>query len=165
MTNNTGLLPEGISHTPDLSGLSRAERLEHHRRQLQTIAFHEGVNGAASYRSQYPEAHGVLVHNSPRAYIPKPRGYAAYLATMVDRWFDSNIALEQTNKADVERLNDALGCTFDPDKHFSRALTPANLRRLCEVCAKRGLHIDPAQVDTLCEYIAGQVRVAMAQGR
>lgn len=134
---------------PSLSGLSKAERLKHHRKKLDEIAFFQGVDGVNKYRKQHPEAADIKVRMDVRAYEPKPPGYNAYLAKVAENWLTMWVAVSSTNKADVERLNASLGRNFNPANHFNEPLTPTRLRRIQKVFATHGAHIDIGKVNTM----------------
>lgn len=138
MTTEKSLVPQGISHDIDLSKLTPADRMKHHARQLNTIARYDGLNGVQAYQARYPETASFRMEGRHIMYAPKPSGYIAAITGMVDLWFDSAIALAATNRADVERLNSKLGTAYDPDRFFSRKLTPLMRKRLEEIFDKRG---------------------------
>lgn len=138
MTKEKSLVPTGISHDIDLSKLTPADRMKHHTRQLNTIARYDGLNGVQAYQARYPETASFRMEGRHIMYAPKPSGYIAAITGMVDLWFDSAIALAATNRADVERLNSKLGTAYDPDRFFSRKLTPSIRKRLEEIFDKRG---------------------------
>lgn len=138
MTTEKSLVPSGISHDIDLSKLTKADRIKHHTRQLNTIARFDGLNGVQAYQARYPETASFRMEGRHIMYSPKPSGYIAAITGMVDLWFDSGIALAATNRSDVERLNNKLGTAYDPDRFFSRKLTPSIRKRLEEIFDKRG---------------------------
>ena len=59
---------------PSLSELPKAERLKHHRKKLNEIAFYQGIDGVTDYRKDHPEAAGIKVRMDARAYVPKRTG-------------------------------------------------------------------------------------------
>jgi hypothetical protein len=138
MTTEKSLVPAGISHDIDLSKLTPADRMKHHTKQLNTIARFDGLNGVQAYQARYPETASLRMEGRHIMYAPKPSGYIAAITGMVDLWFDSAIALAATNRADVELLNCKLGTAYDPDRFFSRKLTPSIRKRLEEIFNKRG---------------------------
>jgi hypothetical protein len=151
METTTPLVPEGISHNCDTSGLSPEDRLKHHTRQLRSVAFHRGVSGVAEYKERYPDAAPIRVDLKPLAYTSKPKGYGDQLANIVAGWFISDTALAATNRADVARLNARLGTDrFDPDRHFSKSLSPSVLRKIAAVFAQEGAHLD-ANANTMAK--------------
>lgn len=132
------LVPEGISHDFDLSKLSYPERMKHHTKQLNTLAVFDGLNAVREYQAKHPETADFRMQGRQVVYAPKPKGYVAAISGMVDLWFDSAIALAQTNRTDVTRLNSKLSGTFDPDRFFSKQLTPSVRKRIEGVFQKRG---------------------------
>jgi hypothetical protein len=138
MTAEKSLVPTGISHEIDLSKMNYNDRMKHHTRQLNTIARYDGLNGVQAYQARYPETASLRMEGRHIIYAPKPSGYMAAITGMVGLWFDSAIALAATNRADVERLNSKLGTAYDPDRFFSRKLTPSIRKRLEEIFDKRG---------------------------
>lgn len=145
MTAASPLVPKGISHAPDIAGLPPDARRAHHRRALQSIAFHRGIDGVAEYKLAHPDAAPIRVNMSAVAYAPKPRGYADAMADTVTEWFRSEAALAASNRADVDRLNSHFGQgRFHADTHFSKPL-PASLRqRIAKVFQDAGATLPPA---------------------
>ncbi len=149
-TDIASLLPEGISHAIDLSSLPLDERLAHHTKMIRTIGFHDGINGVQRYKKEHPEAAAILADVQARAYRAKPKGYAAYVVSMVETWLDTQTAVLETNRADVERLNTKFDTKrFNPDNHFSKVL-PYRLReKLREAFSSRGIPFNIEEQDTL----------------
>lgn len=161
MTFSPALVPQGISHSPDLSAMPEADRIKHHTRQLRIIALHQGIDGVKAYKAANPEATKLRVHSAPTAYNPKPPGYADALASLVAAWFASDIALRSTNRDDVARLNTRLGTDrFDPDRHFSKPLSKSVLNRIEAVFVANGAQFDRAACSTM-----GKVRRAALQAK
>lgn len=149
MTDTPPLVPDGISHDPDLSALSADDRRRHHTRQLRSVALHQGIDGVNAYKVRHPEAASIRIHSAPVAYIRKPSGYSAAISGLVEAWFQSDDALGQSNRADVERLNDKFGTSLNPSNQFSKPLSAPILRKLQDVFAQRGAHLDVRQVTTM----------------
>lgn len=121
---------------------TKAERMAYHRKQLQGIVNGEGNNGTAAYKRKYPEAGPIQFEGYRVAYQPKPAGYDAELCGMVDLWFNNEVALAQTNRCDVARLNVRLGINLNPDKQFSLHLSAGRLRKVAEIFARHGARLD-----------------------
>lgn len=139
------LVPEGVSHDADLSGMTPGQRQRHHTRQLGQIAFYDGKNGVDAYKQRHPEAGQHRVNLNAIAYVPKPSGYSDAVANMVGHWFDSDTALAATNKADVHRLNARLETDrFDPGSHFSKPMPPALRKRVATIFEQRGATLPPS---------------------
>lgn len=153
-------VPSGIEHPPNLDQLPKAERLRHFRRCIQAILPKHGSEGVSRFVERYPEAAEVRWQNQPKAYLPKPAGYAAAISSMVEAWFDSKEALDQSNTADVARLNEKLGTTFPPANHFNTPLSTALAKKLRAVFEARGAHFDEKRMDTL-----SKVRKAVATAK
>ncbi|WP_033075486.1 hypothetical protein [Sphingopyxis sp. MWB1] len=162
MTTDTGLVPEGIGHDPDLSGMTAPERRKHHTQELRGIAKWQGLDGVKAYKARWPEAADIRVDSEPRAYAPKPAGYKAAIMAMVGLWFDSNVALAASNRDDVRRLNAKLGATFDPDRFLSRPLSPSLLQAIAGEFERRGKHLDTAKAKSLSQ-VRQAVRSAKAK--
>jgi hypothetical protein len=160
MTTDTGLVPEGVSHGPDLTGMTAPERRKHHTQELRGIAKWQGLDGVRAYKAQWPEAADIRVDSEPRAYSPKPAGYKAAIMAMVGLWFDSNVALAASNRDDVGRLNAKLGANFDPDRFLSRPLPPSLLQAIAGEFERRGKHLDIAKAKSL-----SQVRQAVRSAK
>lgn len=138
MTTEKSLVPTGISHDIDLSKMNYDDRIKHHTAQLWSITKWQGLDGAKAYKLRYPEADKIRVDANPNAYLPKPTGYYDEIAKMVRHWFDSSIALASTNREDVVRLNGKLGTNrFDPDRFFSRPLSPKLRKKIAAVFDER----------------------------
>ena len=121
---------------------TKAEWMAHHRKQLQIIVNIYGLNEASAYKARYPEAKTIQFEGFRVAYQPKPPGYDEALCGMVDLWFSSGVALAQTNRCDVARLNAKLGMNLNPDKQFSLPLTAYRLQKLAEVFTRHGATLD-----------------------
>ncbi|MBX7482965.1 hypothetical protein [Qipengyuania qiaonensis] len=161
MTLSPALVPQGISHSPDLSAMPKADRIKHHIRQLRTIALHQGIDGVKAYKAENPEAASLRIQSSPTIYDPKPPGYPDALASLVAGWFASDTALRSTNRDDVARLNTRLGTDrFDPDRHFSKPLSKSVLNRIEAVFVANGVQFDRAACSTM-----GKVRRAAMQAK
>ncbi|WP_039573572.1 hypothetical protein [Sphingopyxis fribergensis] len=138
------LLPKGISHDADLSGMTPGDRQRHHTQQLRQVAFYKGKSGVDAYKEQHPEAARLRVNLTALAYAQKPAGYGDAIVNMVGQWFDSDTALAATNKADVERLNDRLEAgRFDPSSHFSKPMSPTLRKRIAALFEQRGATLPP----------------------
>lgn len=165
------LVPLGISHDVDLSGMTPGQRQRHHTQELRSIAFYRGKDGADAYRKRHPDAQSIRLNLNALAYAPKPTGYGAAVESMVSHWFDSDTALAATNKADVERLNARLETDrFDPGSHFSKPMSPALRKRVAAIYERRGATLSPS-VKTLSAakravraFKAGSLPGAMAIG-
>lgn len=163
MTLSPALVPQGISHSPDLSAMPQADRIKHHTRQLYTIALHQGIEGVKAYQARHSEAAAIRIHSSPVPYVPKPKGYAAELSKLVAHWFESETALSQTNKDDVARLNDRLGSSFNVSNHFSKPLSSSALRRIAAEFEARGAKLCTRSVRTMSD-VRKAVRSSRATG-
>ncbi len=149
MTTEKSLVPSGISHDTDLSKMNYDDRMKHHTAQLWSIAKWQGLDGVKTYKLRYPEADKIRVDPNPKAYVPKPAGYFDAVANMIRHWFDSSIALASTNREDVVRLNNKLGSNrFDPDRFFSRELSPSLRKKIAGVFEER-LGLLPDNVRTM----------------
>lgn len=138
------LVPKGVSHGADLSGMTPGERQRHHTQQLRQVAFYEGKTGVDAYKERHPEAARLRVNLTALAYAQKPSGYGDAIVSMVEQWFDSDTALAATNKADVDRLNARLGSDrFDPGSHFSKPMSPALRKRIAALFEQRGTTLPP----------------------
>ena len=143
------LVPAGISHDVDLSGMTQGQRQRHHTRQLGRIAFYDGKNGVDAYKQRHPEAGQHRVNLNALAYVQKPPGYSDAIANMVGHWFDSDTALAATNGSDVDRLNARLGTDrFDRRNHFSKPLPPAVRKQLASIFQRRGAAL-PSSAKTM----------------
>lgn len=129
-----------------LAELTKSERMKHHRKRLDGIVFSQGI---LQYRKEHPEAAGIKIMSNPRAYLLKPAGYNDRLAHIVEHWFTLDVAINATNKADVERLNEHLGTTYSPATHFNQELTKVRLKRLANVFEKHGGKLDVEKTDTM----------------
>lgn len=163
MTDTPPLVPAGIQHDPDLSALSADDRRRHHTRQLRSVALHQGIDGVNAYKARYPEAASIRIHSAPVAFSRKPKGYPAAISGLVEAWFESDDALGQSNRADVERLNDKLGASFNPANQFSKPLSASMLRKVQHVFAQRGARLDVRQATTMSK-VRQAVKAAKAAG-
>lgn len=145
------LVPAGISHDVDLSGMTQGQRQRHHTQELRRIAKWQGIEGANAYKERHPEAAHILIGSQPRAYVAKPAGYRAAIMDLVALWFDSDGALAASNRDDVARLNAKLGTEFDPDRFFSRALSPSILNGIADLFDRQGAYLDHAKVKSMSQ--------------
>jgi len=136
---------------PNLNDMPKTERMKHHRKELDNIAFWQGIEGVQRYREDYPEAQEVGVNLHARAYLKKPKGYEAYLTKFAENWLTSWVAVSETNRADVQRINDRFDIRLDPDKHFSEALTKKRIERIKAVFDKYAAPLDVAKVKTMSD--------------
>lgn len=142
METNPFRLPSNISHEIDLTGLTSAKRDAHHIKQLRSVARWQGLDGVNDYIERHPDARNLRTEVSPTVYAPKPKGYSERLASIVNMWCISDVALNETNRADVGRLNSALGTAYNPNNHFSKALSAACTKRIAATLGKHGIHLD-----------------------
>jgi hypothetical protein len=156
MTDNiTNLVPDGIRHDTSLDDLPLAGHMKQHRKILRAIAFNEGIDGVRRYKAKHPEASSIRVEVNTLAYYPKPAGYDDYLIRLATRWLSDDAAADESNKADVERLNAQFGADrFNPANHFSKPLSPGRLRKLKELFCQRGIHLDTDKANTLSKVKA-----------
>ena len=148
MTDHKTLVPDGISHELDLSGMKPEQRQKHHAEQMRVIGFYQGKDGIDDYRRRHPDAK-ALVELKSLAYLPKPSGYPDALASMIDCWFVSDLALSATNGADVARLNAKLQTDrFNTGNHFSKPLSASILKKLSAVFEQHGASL-PATAKTM----------------
>lgn len=145
------LIPVGISHEVDLSGMTLGQRMKHHTRELRRIAKWQGIDGVNAYKARWPEAADILIGSEPRAYVRKPSGYKPAILALVALWFDSGTALASSNREDVARLNAKLGTDFDHDRFFSRTLSPSLRSSISELFAQRGAYLDPGIVKSMSQ--------------
>lgn len=133
-----------------LDGMTTDDRLKHHAKRIQAIGFADGANGVKRYKARYPEAASILHDLRSIAYRAKPKGYGNYVTSMVEVWLESKLAVFETNRADVERMNAHFETRrFNPNNHFSR-LIPIRLReRLKTAFAAKGVPLDVRTIDTL----------------
>lgn len=123
-----------------------ADRMSRHTKRLRVIQYVSGIEGVAAYKAKYPEAKSIQTRASTIAFQPKPEGYADFLCGQVDAWFISDVALAETNRAAVERLNRAVHPRrFNPDNHFSKPLSGTLLSKMADVFAKHGCHLDTSK--------------------
>ena len=134
-----------------LSEMPKAERMRHHRKELDSIAFWQGIEGVQRYKEDYPEAVEVGVNLQARAYLKKPKGYEAYLAKFADTWLTSWIAVNETNRADVQRINDHFDIRLNPDKHFSEELTAKRLERIKTTFDRYAAPLDIRKIRTMSD--------------
>ncbi|MBD2841507.1 hypothetical protein [Erythrobacter rubeus] len=152
MNDQSPSLTSDINFPPGFDSLPRKEREKVHRRNIQAILPRQGTEGAERYKKRYPEAAQVRYQlGNPRAYLPKPAGYTAAIASMVEHWFNSRTACAETNTADVKRLNAKLESSFVPTNHFNTSLSPARKERLAKVFADNGSHYDRTRLNTLSQ--------------
>lgn len=149
MTTEKSLVPQGISHDIDLSKMNYNDRMKHHTKQLRTILFLHGIEGARAYKEKYPEAKSIWIDIKTNASQPKPKGYAAALLNIVDGWLQSDTALTATNRADVERLNSKLETDrFNPSTHFSKPLSPPIRNKIAAIMEAHGARL-PASAESM----------------
>jgi len=123
-----------------------ADRMAYHTKRLRVIRYVDGIEGVRLYKAKYPEAKIIQVKAATFAFQPKPEGYADFLCSLVDNWFLSDTALAETNRADVDRLNEAMHPRrFNPDNHFTKPLSATLLGKLADVFAKHGVHLDASK--------------------
>ena len=125
-----------------LANKTKAERDKHYRKELRAVAFNQGTEGVAAYKLKYPEAIAIRVNINSLAYSQKPPGYDDYILMLVERWLTNRQALADTNLADVGRMNDKFGPTFNPAKHFSDPLSAGRLKKIKQVFARHHAPID-----------------------
>jgi len=153
-------LPPGLRHIDDdeqaLAGLhTYADRMAHHTKRLRVIQFTEGIEGVGLYKQKYPAARSIRVTATTIAYQPKPQGYDDFLCKVVDAWFISDTALAESNRATVERLNVAMAPRrFNPDNHFTKPVSASRLRKLADVFATHGAHLDTRTADSMSKIRA-----------
>ena len=144
-------LPADLRHMDDdekaLAGLpALADRMVYHTNRLRIIQYVAGIEGVTAYKAKFPEAKGIQTRATTIAFQPKPKGYREFLMGLVETWFISDVALAETNKADVERLNRAMHPRrFNPANHFSKPLSRHLLGQLADVFAKHGAHLDTSK--------------------
>jgi hypothetical protein len=120
-----------------------ADRMAYHTKRLRVVCYVEGIEGVRLYKAKFPEAKPIQVKATTFAFQPKPEGYADFLCSLVDSWFQSDTALAATNRADVERLNQAVHPRrFNPDNHFTKPLSATLIGKLADVFAKHGHQLD-----------------------
>lgn len=120
-----------------------ADRMVYHTKRLRVICYVDGIDGVRRYKTKFPEANIIQVRATTFAFQPKPQGYGDHLCRLVDNWFQSDTALAETNRADVDRLNDAMHPRrFNPDNHFTKPLSPNLAEKLADVFAKHDAHLD-----------------------
>lgn len=146
-------LPKTIAEAIELAAaaqtLSKPERLKQHRLCLQGIIFKEGTEGVARYVAEFPEASHVRIKHNPLAYLPKPRGYNKYLEGLAERWLCSDAGRATTNADDVRALNERLGTSYPPGKHFSDPLSEGRRKAIKLVFSRHGFPFDVKAVKTL----------------
>lgn len=161
MKDQSQPLSSGIDFPHGFDTLPQAERLKVHRKNIQAMLSRQGSEGAERYKARYPEAAVIRYQlGNPRAYLSKPEGYTDAIASMVDLWFNSYSACEETNTADVRRLNAKLGTTLVPANHFNGELSSQRKKRLAKVFASHGAHFDPGRLTSL-----SKVREAVKSAR
>ena len=130
-----------LAECPDL-----AARMAYHMKRLRVIQYVSGAEGVAAYKAKFAEAKTIQTRATTIAFQSKPEGYARFLCGLVDTWFISDLALAETNKADVGRLNDAVHPRrFNPDNHFSKPIAGSLVGKLADVFAKHGAHLDTSK--------------------
>src|SRR6185295_19867281 len=108
-----------------------ADRMVYHTKRLRVICYVDGIDGVRRYKAKHPEAKPIQVKATTIAFQPKPEGYDDFLCRLVDTWFLSDIALTQTNKSDVDRLNAAMHPRkFNPANHFTKPVSATLLGKL-----------------------------------
>lgn len=142
---------EAAPMPPNLNEMSKAERMKHHRKELDSIAFWQGIEGVRRYKEDYPEAGEVGVNMHARAYLKKPKGYEAYLTKFAETWLTSWIAVNETNRADVQRINDRFDIRLNPDKHFSEELTKKRLERIKAAFNRYAAPLDLSKIKTMSD--------------
>jgi hypothetical protein len=151
-TTNTYTIPQ-----PD-----PAERLKHHRKAIAATAFNQGMDGVKDYKDRHPEAAPIKVQMNTVAYAAKPKGYADYLATLVDTWIADPATLASSNTADVTALNAHFGGTrFNPANHFSKAISGRLRAKLAAVFEQRGHALAPDDAATLSKVKAAAKACAL----
>lgn len=154
MTNETSaqLAPgfaDAIAAAAEAANLPRPQRMKQHRKNLRSVAFHQGIDGVAQYKMRFPEAASIRIDVSTLAYSPKPAGYDDYLVALAERWLESSIAAAASNQSDVERLNERFGTTFPPGKHFSEPLSMGRRKKIKAMFAKHAIPLDIDQAETM----------------
>lgn len=145
---------------PSLDAMSKRERMKHHQSMLRHIGFYKGLDGVKEYWHKYPESVAIRVNLEAIAYAPKPAGYDARLVGLAELWLTSNLAVAETNVADVERLNASLGTHFPPSKHFSERVSKGRLAKIKAVFERHG-----ASLDTMQAYTMSKVKEAARAAR
>lgn len=140
---------QAIANAAEAAVLPKPERMKNHRKNLQAIAFHEGVAGAEIYKAEYPEAKPIRVKVNSLAYMPKPKGYDDFLTGLADVWLSSRMALASTNSADVQRLNEKFGTSFPPGKHFSEPLSMGRRKKIKAVFTRHRAPFELKLVKTM----------------
>jgi hypothetical protein len=145
--------------------VSDAELRKHHLRMLRHVAFYQGLDGVQAYKQKHPEAASLRVNIETIAYPPKPAGYDRLLVSIAERWLANPGAAAATNVADVEHLNDRLGTSFPPAKHFSEPVSTGRLKKLKELFASYGVPLDIAKADTMSKIkaVAKEARGRIAE--
>lgn len=166
MSDITSVL-HGLRHLDDderaLAALPLlADRMKYHAKRLPQVQHIEGTEGLRRYRARWPEAASIYVHTPwPTASLSKPRGYDAFLCNLVRRWFASDIALSETNRAAVGQMNVALqDAQFDPDRHFSTGLSAGRLEKIAEVFSDHGARLDTKKPKITMSDVRAAVKVA-----
>ena len=134
---------------PTLDQMTKPERMKHHRGMLRHIGFYKGLNGVQEYKKEFPEARSQRVDIKAIAYPPKPAGYDANLTSFAELWLTSDMAVAETNVADVGRLNARLGTHFPPEKHFSERVSLGRLTKIKDVFARHGMPLDIKRTFTM----------------
>lgn len=146
MTNPAALVPEAISYESDLSQLSHTDRMEHHRKALRSIAFHQGADGVASYKARHPESGPIFTPINAGASLPKTKGYYPAWRRLVGLWLTDDRALNRTLGDDVIWLNREIGSgQFDRARFLSKPLSATERRHATEVFSDRGIAL-PATI-------------------
>ncbi|MBX7488845.1 hypothetical protein K3177_10000 [Qipengyuania sp. GH25] len=160
MNDKPALVPAGIDHDDHLAAMPYAERLKHHRKEIQAILPRQGTEGLDAYVARYPEAKNVRVLSQHRAFLNKPSGYVDEVSKLVSQWFASAEAVGQTNVDDVKRLNTKLGTSFPTANHFNARLSAGARKRIADVFRSNGAHYDPDRMSCL-----SKVREAVKHAR
>lgn len=128
--------------------------MAYHVKRIRLIQFSEGIDGVRRYKDKWPEAGSIQVKASAVAFQQKPKGYDDALCSLVRLWFASDLAIAETNRATIARLNERLQSNFDPDRHFSVPLSAKRLDKIAAIFSEHGAHLDTRRVQTMSEVRA-----------
>jgi hypothetical protein len=94
--------------------------MAYHTKRLRVVQYASGAEGVAGYKAKHPEARSIQTRATTIAFQPKPKGYSDFICGVVDSWFISDVAITETNKATVARLNEAMHPRrFNPDSRMA----------------------------------------------
>lgn len=133
---------------PDLSQMSRPQRMQHHATKY-AAAYHAGGKPAAdAYKQQHPEAAQLWLKPDLKIGTTKPPGYCAAVGSLAGLWLTEPGAADMTNREAVTYLDKQLGAHKRPANDLSRPMNKATRGRCEGVFADRGFTL-PAHVKTL----------------